>query len=171
MVATSSSGGGGGGGAATGASSSTSAGASSADGGARLKKFHPSMLPTEFGKTKPLIFIGESGMGKTTAMLHILHHQRKLYKFGVAISLMEAQNKTFCKIMPDTFVYTDYKTEIVENYYEYQRKAVKLAVKDPERHGPREKYLSVLICDDCLIGNSITKDRVMETIFKAGGDV
>jgi hypothetical protein len=96
-------------------------------------------MKTTSGGAK-IAIIGKSGSGKSVLIKHLLFAKKHLFRVGMAISGSEDSNRFYSKIFPELFIYNSLRNDIVENFINRQKVAM--------------KYLSdawaVLVMDDCM---------------------
>jgi len=69
------------------------------------------------------VFIGKRGTGKSTLVADILYHCRKI-PIGVAISATEDGNAFYSKYVPELFIHSEYKADVVQQVITRQKKVV-----------------------------------------------
>lgn len=131
-----------------------------------LKKFKPSTMPDN----ATCILLGKRRTGKTTITLDIMYHKRRM-PCGVVISGTEESNHTFKDIVPDTYIYGEYKPEILERVFVRQKKLTnhnqrRLDQGDTTRDLIDSKVFIVL--DDCMYDKSVWKSEVIRKVFFNG---
>jgi hypothetical protein len=109
------------------------------------------------------IFIGKRGTGKSTLVKDILYYCRKV-PIGTAISATEDGNKYYSSFIPDLFIHSEYKPDVVQSIINRQRKMITTA--KPE--DPKSKYDAFMLLDDCMYDKKMIKDPNIRGIFMNG---
>ena len=120
----------------------------------QLKKFNPRKIDDN----RVLVFIGKRNTGKSTLIADILYYKRHI-PVGVVMSGTEEGNSYYQKYVPDLFVYSEYKTEVVEKLISRQKKVIKNNEKNKS---------AFLLLDDCMYDKKSLKDKIMRLIFYNG---
>lgn len=121
----------------------------------KLKKFDPSKI----GDNRCCLFVGKRGTGKTTLVTDILHFKRSI-PCGVVISGTEEGNGYYGKLVPDSFVYSEYDKAIVERIIDRQRK---LMVKKDQ-----VDTRVFLLLDDCAFDKKMFRDKSLRYVMMNG---
>ena len=125
-----------------------------------LKRFLPKSMPDN----STMITLGKRRTGKTTLVLDILHAKRHI-PCGVVISGTEESNHTYKGIVPDLFIYSEYKPEILEKIMVRQRKLINKMMNDPSLKINPKVFM---ILDDVMYDRTIWKSEVIRKIFFNG---
>ena len=120
----------------------------------RLKKFNPHNITAN----RVVLFIGKRGTGKSQFVRDILYYHRKV-PVGLVMSPTEESNSFYQDMIPDLFIYYDYKAEVIQNVIKRQRKCVKTKVANSN---------TFILLDDCMYDKKITKDPSIRAIFMNG---
>jgi hypothetical protein len=113
------------------------------------------------------MFVGRRGSGKTFLMQDILWHKRWMPK-GVVFSATEDCNEFWSQHFPKSFIYPEYKPEVMANIIASQRvKAIK-AKRDPNY---KLEPIIVLGEDIFYNKNEFTKDKSAKYAFLNGRHV
>ncbi len=120
----------------------------------KLKKFDPSNI----SPNRVVLFIGKRNTGKSVLVRDILYFHRKI-PAGIVMSPTEESNSFYQDMIPDLFIYNDYKPDVIENIISRQRKCVKN--KEPNSN-------AFILLDDCMYDKKITKDPNIRGIFMNG---
>ena len=108
------------------------------------------------------VFIGKRGTGKSTLVADILYHCRKI-PMGVAISATEDGNAFYSSYIPDIFIHSEYKSEIIQQIITRQKKAISV------NPGKKEiKNDAFVLLDDCMYDKKMIKDPNIRGIFMNG---
>lgn len=121
-----------------------------------------------------IVMVAKRGSGKSVLIRHLLEHYKDIVG-GVLISPTEKMTNTFSDFMSDSFIYHEYKTQILEKIFERQRNVLK-KIKDIEKRRSRGENVKpykhdpriYLIMDDCLADNQWIKDKLIKEIFFNG---
>ena len=128
-----------------------------------LSKFNPKKIEerrlTGSGPST-CVFIGKRGTGKSTLVADILYHTRKI-PIGVAISATEDGNEFYASHIPDIFIHTEYKPDIIQQVVNRQRKAVS------KNKNSKDNDTFVLL-DDCMYDRKMVRDPNIRGIFMNG---
>jgi hypothetical protein len=91
----------------------------------RLSKFNPKTIEerrTKGSGPATCVFIGKRGTGKSTLVADILYHCRKI-PIGVAISATEDGNAFYSSYIPELFIHSEYKSDVVQQVVTRQKKS------------------------------------------------
>lgn len=119
-----------------------------------LKKFDPRNI----GDNRVCVFIGKRGTGKTTLVTDILYHKRHI-PVGMVMSGTEEGNSYYQNFVPDLFVYSEYKSEVLEKVIMRQKSMAKAKLPNSD--------VFVLI-DDCMYDKKMIRDKHMRAVFMNG---
>ena len=128
-----------------------------------LTKFNPKVIEerrVSGSGPATCVFIGKRGTGKSTLVADILYHSRKI-PVGVAISATEDGNEFYASHIPDIFIHSEYKPEIIQQVVNRQRKVV---CKDKKNI---DNDVFVLL-DDCMYDRKMIRDPNIRGIFMNG---
>ena len=130
-----------------------------------LKKFKPSGMPDN----ATCILLGKRRTGKTTITLDIMYNKRAM-PCGVVISGTEESNHTFKDIVPDTFIYGEYKPEILERVFVRQKKLTNHNQNKIDKGQTSDLIDSkvFIVLDDCMYDKSVWKSEVIRKVFFNG---
>ena len=106
------------------------------------------------------VFIGKRGTGKSTLVSDILYHCRKI-PMGVAISATEDGNAYYSQFIPDIFIHTEYKSDVINQIITRQKKVVNKSKKDPNND-------AFVLLDDCMYDKKMIRDPNIRGIFMNG---
>ena len=98
------------------------------------------------------VFIGKRGTGKSTLVSDILYHCRKI-PMGVAISATEDGNAYYSQFIPDIFIHTEYKSDVINQIITRQKKVVNKSKKDPKND-------AFVLLDDCMYDKKMIKIQI-----------
>ena len=116
-----------------------------------IRKFDPSTIDNN----RVCVFIGKRGTGKSSLVSDILYHHRKI-PIGVCCSATEESNDFYKAIIPDLYIYNEYKKDVVEQVIKRQRKCVRKKIPNSE---------CFILLDDCMYDKTLTKCPNMRKIF------
>jgi len=128
----------------------------------RLSKFDPRTIEERRTKGQgpaTCVFIGKRGTGKSTLVADILYHCRKI-PIGVAISATEDGNAFYSNYVPELFIHSEYKSDVVQSVVTRQKKVVS---KDKDI-----KNDAFLLLDDCMYDKKMIRDPNIRGIFMNG---
>ena len=108
------------------------------------------------------VFIGKRGTGKSTLVADILYHCKKI-PMGVAISATEDGNAFYSSHIPDIFIHSEYKPDVIQQIITRQKKAIS---KNPGKKDPTNDAFVLL--DDCMYDKRMIKDPNIRGIFMNG---
>jgi len=130
-----------------------------------LKKFKPSTMPDN----ATCILLGKRRTGKTTITLDVMYHKRRI-PCGVVVSGTEESNHTFKGIVPDTFIYGEYKPEILDRVFVRQRKLTNhnQRLMDLRQKDGLVDSKVFIVLDDCMYDKSVWKSEVIRKVFFNG---
>lgn len=135
-----------------------------------LKKFDMRSITFKKNDSKgPVIcLIGRRDSGKSFLVRDLLYYHQDI-PVGSVISGTEEGNGFYGKLVPKLFIHNEYKSCIVENILQRQRKVFKqinkdISLKKTSSIDPR----TFVILDDCLYDNSWTRDKLMRSMFLNG---
>lgn len=113
-----------------------------------------------------IAMIAKRATGKSFLTREIMYHKKNIAS-AVAISRTEALNSFYSEFIPDSYIYSEYNSDILTNIYQRQSKINednKLRIKD----GKRVKDDSImLIMDDCMSskGTWLKDSNILELFF------
>ena len=91
----------------------------------QISKFNPKQIEerrVNGAGPATCVFIGKRGTGKSTLVADILYHCKKI-PMGVAISATEDGNAFYSSHIPDIFIHSEYKPEIIQQIITRQKKS------------------------------------------------
>jgi energy-coupling factor transporter ATP-binding protein EcfA2 len=112
---------------------------------------------SDMGGSK-IVIIGKPGTGKSTLMKALMR-SKNFIPACVVVSGSENTNKFYEKLIPSSFIFNEYKPEIVQNFLHRQQLSIQMRVSNP---------WAMLILDDCMTDPSIFKTEIQRKIFKNG---
>ena len=127
----------------------------------QLSKFDPKSIDrrrTSGNGPATCVFIGKRGTGKSTLVADILYHSRKI-PLGIAISATEDGNAFYQNYIPDIFIHTEYKPQIIEQVINRQKQVIKKKEKNPD---------VFVLLDDCMYDKKMIRDPNIRGIFMNG---
>tara|TARA_E500000178_G_scaffold279695_1_gene279563 strand:- start:9198 stop:10046 length:849 start_codon:yes stop_codon:yes gene_type:complete len=131
----------------------------------QISKFNPKQIEerrVNGAGPATCVFIGKRGTGKSTLVADILYHCRKI-PLGVAISATEDGNAFYSSYIPDIFIHSEYKTDIIQQIVSRQKKAISTT--------PGKKNLNndaFVLLDDCMYDKKMIRDPNIRGIFMNG---
>ena len=131
----------------------------------QISKFNPKQIEerrVNGAGPATCVFIGKRGTGKSTLVADILYHCKKI-PMGVAISATEDGNAFYSSHIPDIFIHSEYKPEIIQQIITRQKKAIS---KNPGKKDPTNDAFVLL--DDCMYDKKMIKDPNIRGIFMNG---
>ncbi len=123
-----------------------------------LRKFDITTIPDD----SVVIFVGKRATGKSFLVRDLMFHKQHI-PIGTVISATEGANEFYQKIVPKKFIRYEYDETVSERVVNRQKKAVKLAKRNPERD-PRAFYL----LDDCMFDSKWTRSKMIRSLFMNG---
>ena len=130
-----------------------------------LSKFNPKTIEEKrINGSGPAtcVFIGKRGTGKSTLVADILYYCRKI-PIGVAISATEDGNEFYKDYIPDIFIHSEYKADIIQQVINRQRKAI--ANKKDKKDKKDDVFV---LLDDCMYDRKMIRDPNIRGIFMNG---
>lgn len=112
-----------------------------------------------------IMMIAKRGSGKSWITKAIIHRFADI-PAGIIISPTEKDNPFYSKFFPDTFIYYEYNTKILEKLL-YRQKLILTKSREKEKEGKKIDPRAIVIMDDCLASKgSWAKDRpISELLF------
>ena len=132
----------------------------------RLTKFNPKVIEerrVSGAGPATCVFIGKRGTGKSTLVADILYHSRKI-PLGVAISATEDGNAFYSKYIPDLFIHSEYKPEVIQQVINRQKKAISKE-KTNKKNIENDSFI---LLDDCMYDRKMIRDPNIRGIFMNG---
>ena len=120
----------------------------------KIKKFDPRTIDPN----RVCVFIGKRGTGKTTLVTDILYHKRNI-PVGVVMSGTEEGNSYYQDYVPDLFVYSEYKSDVIEKLIMRQKKLCKEKAANAG---------AFVLIDDCMYDKKMIRDKWIRGIFMNG---
>lgn len=120
----------------------------------QLKRFDPSKI----GDDKVCLFIGKRGTGKSTLVIDIMYHKRKIPS-GVVMSATEDGNHFYQQYVPDLFIYSQYSRETIDRIIEQQKRNINL-------YGSTQPVFVLL--DDCMYDKTFMREDTIRQLFMNG---
>ena len=129
----------------------------------QIKKFDPKKMDP----CRVCVFIAKKNCGKSTLIKDIMYHQRKI-PMGVVMSGTEESNEHYKEFVPDTFIYGEYRQDVIQKIMDNQSKTIKKMSKE-QREDFKDPTNSVyVIMDDCMFDNRWTRQATMRELFMNG---
>jgi hypothetical protein len=128
-----------------------------------IKKFDPSSIDP----CRICVFLGKRNTGKSVLSKDILYHHRKI-PMGVVMSGTEASNEHYQEFVPDSFIYGEYKSDVIEKVINHQQSVIKkltVAQKEDFKNPDNSVFM---VLDDCMFDNKWTRDKNMRCVFMNG---
>jgi hypothetical protein len=120
----------------------------------QLRKFDPRSI----GDNRICVIVAKRGSGKSFLTRDIMYCKKHI-PFGVVFSGTEEATGAYGTIVPDSFVYSEYKGEVVENIIKRQKKLKKAGA-------PNSGLF--IVSDDCAYDKKMMKDPNFRYIFYNG---
>lgn len=121
----------------------------------QLKKFDPNIIKPN----NTIIAIGKRGSGKSVCVKDLLWHLRNEFYGGILMSASEECNMFWSSVVPDSFIFHEYKPEAVRRLIRQQRRARrKGSVPEP----------MFCIAEDCLYDKKLSTDVNARALFQNG---
>ena len=128
----------------------------------QITKFDPKQIETRRltgAGPATCVFIGKRGTGKSTLVADILYHCRNI-PMGVAISATEDGNAFYSSHIPDIFIHSEYKSEVVQQIITRQKKAIS---KNPGSKDTSND--AFILLDDCMYDKKMIRDPNIPRYF------
>lgn len=119
-----------------------------------LRKFDPRTI----GENRICVIVAKRGSGKSFLTRDIMYWKKHI-PFGVCMSGTEEGNGFYGKYVPDVFVYSEFKPDVLDRIIKRQKKLVKRGV-------PNSGVFVVI--DDCAYDKKMMKDPNFRTLFYNG---
>ena len=114
-----------------------------------------------------ICLIAKRATGKSFLVKEMMYHKRNLPTI-IAISKTEKLNCFYSEFIPDSYIYSDFSTEILSRLFKRQSQIIE-DNKIREKEGRNKKDGSVmLIMDDCLSVKGWTRDSNILVLFYNG---
>lgn len=120
----------------------------------QLRRFEPD----DMVKDCVAIAVGKRGTGKSILLTDILYHKRNI-PVGLVVSATEGGNKHFSKYVPDLFIHSEFRMDILIAALKRQKKLVYYNAPNPE---------CFILLDDCLYDRRNLNNETMREVFKNG---
>lgn len=130
-----------------------------------LKKFDPrSIVPDA-----TILCLGSRRTGKSFLIRDLLYHHRKI-PIGICMSGTENANPFFGDFIPDSFIYSEFDSHLLNNIYNKQERKVKRNRKlGIGNNGKTPENNVFLIIDDMMNSADVwKKDETIKTVFYNG---
>ena len=101
-----------------------------------------------FEKYPAIIMIAKRGSGKSWVVRAILQHFKDI-PAGLIIAPTDRMNCFYGKFFPDSYIFYEYKSEVIERVLERQQKIIEKQ-QEKIRQGKNIDTRSFIIMDDCL---------------------
>jgi hypothetical protein len=128
----------------------------------QIKKFNLE----EMAEHCTIAMIAKRASGKSYLTREIMYHKRNIPS-AIAISKTEKLNKFYADFIPETFIYSDYDTEILSRVYERQAKMNEDNKKRKDLGKKEKDDRIMLIMDDCMSskGSWLKDPNILELFF------
>jgi hypothetical protein len=112
-----------------------------------------------------IVMIAKRGSGKSFVCKALIKYFEKV-PVGIIISKTDRVDPFFVKFFPDSFIYYDYKSEIIEKLIRRQELIVEKYTEKKKR-GKRIDPRAIVIMDDCLAskGSWMRDEPISELLF------
>ncbi len=112
-----------------------------------------------------IVMIAKRGSGKSVVCKALLKHFEKI-PVGIIISRTDRVDPFFANFFPDSFIYYDYKSEIIEKLVKRQE-IIMEKYKEKRKLGKRIDPRALIIMDDCLAskGTWMRDQPISELLF------
>jgi len=129
----------------------------------QIKKFDPSTIDP----CRICMFLAKRNSGKSCLVKDIMYHQRKI-PMGVVMSGTEESNEHYQSFVPDSFIYGEYKSEVIEKVISHQQNVVKKLSSTEKENFKNPDNSVFMVMDDCMFDNKWTRDKNMRCVFMNG---
>lgn len=135
----------------------------------KISKFNPEILETRrlHGSPPTIVIIGKRHTGKSTLIIDLLWHMRKIPMF-IAMSGTEEGNGFYSKYMHPLLVHGDYKKNIVSNLITQQKHKLKKCIKAGVDPNTRPDLGTGILLDDCGFNKKIMNQEDIRLLFMNG---
>lgn len=112
-----------------------------------------------------IVMIAKRGSGKSVVCKAILKHYEKV-PVGIIICKTDRVDPFFSKFFPDTYIYYDYKSEIVEKLIKRQELIMEKLIQK-YKEGKKIDPHAYIVMDDCLAskGSWVKDQPIQELLF------
>lgn len=130
-----------------------------------LKRFNPKTLMTD----ATVLCLGSRRTGKSFLIRDLLYHHRKI-PIGICMSGTESANPFFGDFIPDTYIYSEFDSVLLNQIYNKQERKIKRNRKlGIGINGKTPANNMFLILDDMMNSADIwKKDETIKTVFYNG---
>ena len=132
----------------------------------QISKFNPRVIEerrVSGSGPATCVFIGKRGTGKSTLVKDILYYCRNI-PIGTAISATEDGNKYYSSFIPDLFIHSEYKSDVIQSVINRQKKMIMNA----KESDPKNKNDAFVLLDDCMYDKKMIRDPNIRGIFMNG---
>lgn len=132
----------------------------------QISKFNPKQIEERrINGSGPAtcVFIGKRGTGKSVLVKDILYYCRNI-PIGTAISATEDGNKYYSSFIPDLFIHSEYKSDVIQSVINRQRKMV----INSKENDAKIKNDAFVLLDDCMYDKKMIRDPNIRGIFMNG---
>jgi hypothetical protein len=132
----------------------------------QISKFNPKVIEerrVNGSGPATCVFIGKRGTGKSTLVKDILYYCRKI-PIGTAISATEDGNQYYSSFIPDLFIHSEYKPEVIQSVINRQKKTIMSSKKEDCKN----KNDAFVLLDDCMYDKRMIRDPNIRGIFMNG---
>ena len=112
-----------------------------------------------------IVMIAKRGSGKSWVCKALLKHFEKI-PVGIIISRTDRVDPFFSHFFPDSFIFYDYKSEVIERLVRRQETMME-KYKEKKKEGKRIDPRAIIIMDDCLAskGTWMRDQPISELLF------
>lgn len=112
-----------------------------------------------------IVMIAKRGSGKSWVVRAILHHFSDI-PAGIIIAPTDRMNSFYGRFFPDTFIYYDYKSEIIERILRRQEEMIDRE-EEKKKIGKKLDSRAFIVMDDCLAkrGSWVRDGPILELLF------
>ncbi len=115
-----------------------------------------------------IVMIAKRGSGKSWVCRALVKHFEKI-PVGVIMSKSDRVDPFFCNFFPDTFIYYNYKSELIEKIIRRQEDIIEKCNTKIKEKGKRIDTRIYLIMDDCMSQKSIwIRDQPIQLLLFEG---
>lgn len=111
-----------------------------------------------------IVFIGRRRTGKSVCLRDLLYRNRDI-PFGTVISATEEASPFFDKFVPKSYIFTEFREEIVKDIIKRQKKVLEIKKKTNNQNIDPRVFL---VLDDCLYDDSWARTKPIRNIFMNG---
>ena len=133
----------------------------------QINKFNPKVIEerrVSGAGPATIVFVGKRGTGKSTLVADILYYCKKI-PMGVAISATEDGNAYYSKYIPDIFIHSEYKSDVVQSIVNRQKRVISAVEDKTKKDSSNDAFI---LLDDCMYDKKMIRDPNIRGVFMNG---